>query len=679
MLKHLKEVYGYNNFRECQQDIIQDVIDKNNTIVVFPTGGGKSMCYQFPATYTNKLSIVISPLLSLMKDQQLQLEKLGIKSKCFNSINTSNINEILNYNVVYFTPEYFVIYMDSLKKIKDSICLFAIDEAHCMSSWGHDFRVSYKNLKLIPINFPSIPIMFLSATMTPEVSQDIFEIMDIDEANSYNLGTWRENLSIHVERKYGNIINSIKNNKINTDEPTVIYTQTRKEAIKVNDLLVKNGYNSEYYHAGLSTIEKEIIHKKFSKDETNILVATIAFGMGINKPNIRKIINWGTPSSIEDYYQQIGRAGRDGVLSKVIMYYNDGDFYINNFIIKKNNTNQDTKIKLLNEFKKYINNNSICRQVLIDYYFENGEINVEKMLGIKEKCGICDNCIRKDIKPSKKIDITDTSEIILDFVKSLPCSFGVSKLCKTLAGSKSKDLNDCLTNNIYYGKLKGFTNSDIKNIINILIDKGNLIRTKFECYNVISFGKDLSEKVYKEIYNTSVISNIDTKVFKFYKNIIDIISKTENITSYLILNDKVIENISIKKPKNIEELKLVDGINNTFIEKYQDCFLFYNNKKLSTYDETFIMYKLGKNIEEIATLKGVSTITIENHFIHLWKKYKNIDKEMCNLTLEIQNQILEIIDVVGTKKLKPIKELLPEHISYFQIKACVLLKEMKMI
>ena len=348
MHKHLKKCYGYNEFRPTQKSVIKDILKGRDVIVVYPTGGGKSLCYQFPATYTSKISIVISPLISLMNDQKLKLNSMGVKSICLNGETYSSSGNFPNktkkllqlfedVSVVYCTPEFITVNIDIFTKIIDKICLFAIDEAHCVSEWGHDFRVSYRKLNMIKEHFPHIPLISLTATATPMVMQDIFDSLNYEEIVQYRLGTKRNNLIISVKQKGLSVLEDLN---INQDESTIIYAQTQKETERIHDILKSGGIKSECYHGGMSSQDKDTSHNNFVQDKVKILVATICFGMGIDKPDIRRIVNYGSPQNIETYYQEIGRAGRDGKDSVVDMFYEEKDFQTNLILFLSKNTKE---------------------------------------------------------------------------------------------------------------------------------------------------------------------------------------------------------------------------------------------------------------------------------------------------------------------------------------------------
>ena len=306
MEQHLKQVYGHESFREYQKEIITDVLNKNDVMVVLPTGGGKSLLYQFPTTYSGKITIVISPLISLMNYQCMYLNSKHIKATSLNSETSINVSEYGNYDIIYTTPEFIINRIPAFKLIQNKIGLIAVDEAHCASQWSHDFRTCYQKIRSLKRDMPDIPILAITATATPCVLKDIYKFIGLKDSCEYLLGTRRDNLSINVLPKW-------RFSECKYEEPTIIYTSTRKDCEKIANSLSARGISTAYYHGGMTKNQKDESYRKFINDELLVIVATISFGMGIDKADIRHVINYGMPSDIETYYQEIGSAGRDGV------------------------------------------------------------------------------------------------------------------------------------------------------------------------------------------------------------------------------------------------------------------------------------------------------------------------------------------------------------------------------
>jgi len=537
MDKHLKEVYGFNNFRHKQRDIICDLINDKDTIAILPTGGGKSLLYQYPATFTNKITIVVSPLISLMNDQCRHLNLKNIKAVALNSETCVPVSEYVNYKIIYTTPEFMMSRIPAFKLIKGNIGLFAIDEAHCVSQWSHDFRLSYQKLGLLKTEFPEIPLLAVTATATPNVLKEMKKFLNILNPKEYSLGTRRENLMIKVlpKSQFSNCI---------INEPTIVYVQTRKLCESLNDDFIKKGIKSTFYHGGMEKHEKNRSHELFVTGEAIVIVATISFGMGIDKSDIRHVINYGVPANIESYYQEIGRAGRDGIDSKATIYYKDSDFSTTAYLISQSQDIDQIKIKTRNMkiFQSYLQENNICRQQMIDYYFKTGNLASEEDVIDIEKCNKCDNCLRTD-----KIELTDISadakrivENINNIYKQIGHTLGMTKTIKYIQK---------------YSRGPKVTGAYIKDIINILIRKDVLCSKKIGYGFVVEIGKKKLEdilplnsrinKTYmKKTYAGSKIrENIHlTKIMELRNSI----AKKYNILPSEFINDMVLMNIERK-------------------------------------------------------------------------------------------------------------------------------------
>ncbi len=429
----LKKYFGYDEFREGQLEIINNVLDKKDTLVLMPTGGGKSICYQIPALKFKGLTIVISPLISLMKDQVDALQLNGIKAEYINStLSPNEIKDIENrirskkVKLLYVAPERLALKDFKLFLQEIDISLIAVDEAHCISEWGHDFRKEYANLKYLKKTFVSVPIIALTATATSKVKDDILKQLNLFEPKVFVSSFDRENLNLIIRDKKNSFAQILALVEKNKDEPIIIYCHSRKDTKTLVDGLKKYGFKAVQYHAGLSAKVRENNQEMFIKDRVNIVVATIAFGMGIDKSNVRLVIHNTFSKSVESYYQEIGRAGRDGLSSDCILFYSQGDkrkhdFFIN--LISNASTRKSSSIKL-NEMIDYCEG-SVCRRKYLLEYFgqEYNEIN----------CGSCDVCLGL---PSVSKDVASVKEFkkrvsydkeLFDELKVLRKSIGFEK------------------------------------------------------------------------------------------------------------------------------------------------------------------------------------------------------------------------------------------------------------
>ena len=676
MEAHLKTTYGFNEFREYQKDIIDDLLNGENVFAILPTGGGKSLLYQFPATYNNKITIVVSPLISLMNDQCMYLNSKKINSVCLNSETSIPISDYKKYKIIYATPEFITSRISLFDTIKDYIGLFAIDESHCVSQWSHDFRESYLSLGVIRKTYPNIPMLAVTATATPRVIEDIYDLLNIEEVNEYSLGTRRTNLSISVRPKH-------EYNTCVFTEPTIIYVQTRKICESLCEDLHNKGVTATYYHGGMSKQEKQNSHERFTKADVMVIVATISFGMGIDKSDIRHVINYGVTTDIETYYQEIGRAGRDGMPCRATMYYKPQDFSTVQFLIKQSSSDSQIKLKTdaMNKLRNYLNENTICRQQMIDYYFEKGKLPRINDVEHIPKCNMCDNC--KCDESDGLTDISETSTIIIRLIdshyKKNRYSYGVEKTADFLKKSSHAGL---------FTKTKSW----LKEVLQILIGK-NILKTVSGAG--AGWGSTIQVRTLDITSHIPIMARIHSGIRKqkdnlsHIKTIRDEMASLHNCIPTVFMNEQVLMNVYVKKPKTLSDLWRVDGISQEFIMRYGSEFIskFISSKKkqrpivtqmLSTEkskDITKRLYNEGKQMKEICELTNKKIMTIEGHILDIFENDEDVDiaPDYFGLTEDIEEEIKKAIAKVGSTYLKPIKEEVNPNITYAQIKLCILI------
>ena len=478
----LKTIYGYDNFKPKQYEIINRIISGEDVCAILPTGYGKSLTFQIPALYLDKPAIIVSPLISLMDDQRIILDNLGISSCCYNSnvTNKSKMkDEIMNceYKFVYITPESIENMYDFLVKLNDQhgISLMAIDEAHCISSYGFDFRKSYRKLTDLKEILPDVPLLAITATATNVVCQDICKVLNLNTRKPIKTSFDRPNLYLEVRRKSSSMVNDILPIiKDHEDKSIIIYCLTKKDTFNICSILKLHHIKCGMYHAGLPTEEKMQTHQDFLKNDIRVIVATIAFGMGINKPDVRVVVHYGSPKNIEGYYQEIGRAGRDGKKAYCYAFYNFRDFKIQESFIAncEDSTYQKSQLKLLEQIKYYITTTTQCRrQILLEYFDEDYD----------HSCGMCDICTGSKLK-NEEIQPINTTQNIQHEAKLLICliesmkykSFGITMYINILRASNNKSVNEKLKRSRFFGAGKHKSVAWWKEVSDKLIEKGFL-------------------------------------------------------------------------------------------------------------------------------------------------------------------------------------------------------------
>ena len=602
----LHKYYGYTSFRKGQENIITSIINKEDVLAIMPTGGGKSICYQVPALCLDGITIVISPLISLMKDQVDALKTMGVKARLINSsLSNSEYNEALEEiendecKIIYIAPER----LDSMEFVNiirgKNISQVAIDEAHCVSQWGHDFRVSYKKIPYFINRLDKRPIVTaFTATASNEVREDIINILNLHNPAVYITGFDRENLSI-------NIVKSSSKNKYTLDyvenhknESGIIYASTRKEVETIYEGLLKRNYSVAKYHAGLSNEARKEYQENFINDDIKIMVATNAFGMGIDKPNIRWVLHYNMPQSIENYYQEIGRAGRDGEDSECVLLFSPGDVHTQKYLVEVGIENPERKrvqYKKLQQIVDLVYSNTCYRKNILNYFGET----------FLEDCNNCSNCLNE----GEVVDKTLDAQKVISCIARMKRSFGATMIIDVLRGSKNKkvlDLGfDTLTT---YGIMKNYSNEDLKTFINTLVSHGFLDvvenigpRGSFPTIKLNEQSlKVIREEIKVEFKEDKVTKSryVENELYEMLVSLRSEIAKEEGIAPYMVFGDATLKNMASVYATNKEEMLNISGVGQIKYEKYGKRF-----------EDIIEKYIEEKNIDKskLNTVSGKST------------------------------------------------------------------------
>ncbi len=684
LIPTLKKYFGFDSFRNQQQSIIESLLNKEDSLVIMPTGGGKSICFQLPSLFFNGVTLVISPLIALMKDQVDGLIANGISAAYFNSSQTNDvqqsiINRIINTDLklLYVAPES----LGALENIlnENYISCVAIDEAHCISSWGHDFRPSYQQLGFLKTSLPNTPIIALTATADKATRQDIVEQLQIPNAKQFITSFDRKNIALEVRPANDRVSQILKFIDNQPNSSGIVYCLSRKSTEQLAEKLKKSGFKASAYHAGLSFEERTNVQEGFIFDKIQIVCATVAFGMGIDKSNVRWVIHYNMPKNIEGYYQEIGRSGRDGLDAKALLFHSYSDvIQLRKFT--EGSVNEDIQTAKLERMKQFAEATTCRRKILLSYF---GEL-------LAENCGNCDVCKN----PPQFFNGTIIAQKILSTITRLKESEATGTVIDVLRGAKNMVILDKKYDHLKtYGIGSDISWKDWQQYVIQLINQG-YCEIAFHKHNALQL-TNFSERVLFKNEKVQLTKPIDVihkiepqNKLKIKKNKKDTlferlrklrhkISLEENIPAYLVFNDVTLKEIEKERPLSQQDFLNISGVGQRKMEVYGDLFIAEvasfmgektKNKKINTHDVTYELYKEGFSIDEIAKKRNLQSTTIFSHLAKLYTDgqpidvYKFVSKEEVDKIRKAKEEL------ESPNALKPYFEYLNEQIEYFKIR-----------
>lgn len=695
LIPTLKTYFGYDSFRDQQQQIVESVLSKHDNLVIMPTGGGKSICFQLPALLFEGLTLVISPLIALMKDQVDGLKANGIEADFFNSSQESiEQNEIFEkvvqqkLKLLYVAPESLSLLENILNEAY--ISCIAIDEAHCISSWGHDFRPSYQQLGFLKQSLPNTPIIALTATADKATRADILAQLNIPSATQFISSFDRKNIELEVRPANDRLSQIIKFIRKQPNESGIIYCLSRKGTEQTAAKLQQNGIDAAAYHAGLNFAERSKTQEDFIYDKTKVVCATIAFGMGIDKSNVRWVIHYNMPKNIEGYYQEIGRCGRDGVAANALLFHSYSDvIQLRKFM--SGASNEEVQAAKLDRMKQFSEATTCRRKILLSYF---GEL-------LAENCGNCDVCKN----PPQFFNGTIIAQKALSVITRLKESEAIGTVIDVLRGAHNATVLDK-----GYDKLKSHgVGSEIswrdwqqyliqltnQGYCEIAFHKNNALQLTDFSKKVLFEGEQVNltrpvafieqPTVDKKAKTTRAKKPTQDSLFERLRKLRQEIALAENIPAYLVFSDAALKEMERARPMSESDFLEISGVGQRKLEVYGEDFIaeivaFSNEKikkrkKNDTHKVTYELYKEGLTIDEIAEKRNLKSTTIFSHLAKLYTDGKPIEIYDFVTKEEVEKVRLAKDELESPPALKPYYEHLNAEIEYFKIRLALTIIE----
>ena len=722
MLTLLKSHFGYDDFRPLQEEIIENVLAKGDTLVLMATGGGKSLCYQLPALMLDGVTLVISPLIALMKDQVDALRANGVDAAFINSsLTRAEVNRVCGLaqagriKVLYLAPERLALpdfrgFLDTLP-----VSLIAIDEAHCISEWGHEFRPDYRNLKALRQQFPAAPVIALTATATPRVRQDVVAQLGLEQGRVFLSSFNRANLNYSVAPKRDSFQALVDLLQEQQNQPAIIYCFSRRDTEALAADLCRRGFAALPYHAGLENAQRQETQDKFVHDQVNIIVATIAFGMGIDKPDIRLIVHYAMPKSVEGYYQETGRAGRDGLPSQCVLFYSYGDkikqdFFINQMEDAAGKENAATKLSQMVDFCQSL---TCRRRFLLDYFAENFP---------DDGCGGCDVCLT----PREEFDATEIAQKVLSAVIRTGQRFGMNHVIGVLQGASGERIRNNGHDQLsVYGIAADRSQDDLREIVGLLVAQGLLDKSEgqYPTLAVSPAGQQFLQRrealtLTRPRRSPAVDASgpptqldYDTTLFEELRDLRRRLAGERGVPPYVVFSDASLREMAYYLPQSLDNFAQVNGVGAAKLAEYGESFLAVirdhaqthqlkgrpipsrrdrrsgrngpgggdsasgnqesegpPRRPSPTYYETKGLLEQGLTINQVAQQRGLSEGTIINHLERLVMAGEKLDLAPLLPPPEYSERIEAAFREHGAQFLKPVMDALGEGYSYEELR-----------